>query len=127
MRLSPVFTPPPGSSQYSLPGFSWRQSMMDERQLRIADTRIRGSPPGPDDAPLAGRERGVFARGEIEAGIARVGGVRQNGVVAQTPNGKLDQCAPAAGVSTAAATRYGAKRRSCARGRRARTKTPSGR
>src|SRR5205814_10222860 len=81
----------------------------------------------PDDAPLARRQRRLLARGEIEAGVARVGGLRQNGVVVQTPDRKLDQRAPATGVSTAAAPRYGAKRRSCARGRRARMKTPSGR
>ena len=36
-------TPPPGRSQYSLPGFSWRQSRIRPRQRRIAETRMRGS------------------------------------------------------------------------------------
>ena len=39
----PSSTPPPGSSQYSLPGFSCRQSRMRSRQRRSADTRMRGS------------------------------------------------------------------------------------
>ena len=42
-RLSPPLTPPPGSSQYSLPGFSCRQSRMRPSQRRSAETRIRGS------------------------------------------------------------------------------------
>ena len=36
-------TPPPGRSQYSLPGFSCRQSRTRPCQRRIAETRMRGS------------------------------------------------------------------------------------
>src|SRR5918998_2794103 len=43
-RLSPEWTPPPGSSQYSLPCFSWRQSRRRSGRRRIAETRILGSP-----------------------------------------------------------------------------------
>ena len=42
---SPEFTPPPGSSQYSFPGFSWRQSRIRSFQRSSADTRMRGSTP----------------------------------------------------------------------------------
>ena len=41
-RLSPASTPPPGSSQYSLPGFSCRQRRMRSSHRSSADTRIRG-------------------------------------------------------------------------------------
>src|SRR5262245_56930746 len=44
IRLSPVSTPPPGSSQYSLPGFSWRQRRICPFQSSTADTRTRGAP-----------------------------------------------------------------------------------
>ena len=38
---SPPSTPPPGSSQYSLPGFSWRQSSTRPCQRISAETRMR--------------------------------------------------------------------------------------
>src|SRR5687768_4469966 len=41
-RLSPASTPPPGRSQYSLPGFSCRQSRMRSSHRSSAETRIRG-------------------------------------------------------------------------------------
>ena len=36
-------TPPPGSSQYSLPAFSWRHRSTRPSRRRIAETRMRGS------------------------------------------------------------------------------------
>src|SRR6185437_2809112 len=39
----PALTPPPGSSQYSRPCFSWRQRRTRSCQRRIALTRMRGS------------------------------------------------------------------------------------
>ena len=54
---SPPSTPPPGSSQYSLPGFSWRQSRTRSCQRRIAETRMRGSISG-----VKSRNRGRHAR-----------------------------------------------------------------
>ena len=58
---SPELTPPPGSSQYSFPGFSCRQSRIRSRQSRSAETRMRGSarhqcpdepkPPSPRSLP----------------------------------------------------------------------------
>ena len=58
---SPEFTPPPGSSQYSCPGFSWRQSRMRSFQRRSAETRMRGSAairvPGRAEAALAALAR----------------------------------------------------------------------
>ena len=39
----PELTPPPGSSQYSFPGFSCRQSSSRSCQRSAAETRMRGS------------------------------------------------------------------------------------
>ena len=43
VRLSPLRTPPPGSSQCSTPRFSCRHSRIRPCQRRIAETRTRGS------------------------------------------------------------------------------------
>ena len=75
-----------------------------------------------DQRPLAGTELDALAGREIEAGVARVGAPGQHGVVPQPLDRQLDQALS----RVASATRYGAKRGSSRRGRRATTSTPSG-
>ena len=53
--------------------------------------RNRDRDPGPDERALAGRELDVLARREVEAGIPRVGPVRQQRVGSKPSDSKLDQ------------------------------------
>src|SRR3954470_12300494 len=67
-RLSPELTPPPGSSQYSRPCFSWRQRSTRSCQRRIALTRMRGSSGTRAESPLAAlasRQRIDFDRNDL--------------------------------------------------------------
>src|SRR5215210_1770189 len=66
-RLSPELTPPPGSSQYSLPCFSCRQSRMRSCQRRIAETRMRGSTPTPLRTRRAEAPHAALGLGQLVA------------------------------------------------------------
>ena len=67
-RLSPESTPPPGSSQCSLPSFSCRQSRMLASQRRIAETRIRGSPIRLADEPKPRTPRSLSGSSSTSTG-----------------------------------------------------------
>src|SRR5436190_10987220 len=58
-----------------------------------------------DDRPLPRLELDVLARGEIEAGIARISAYRDDGVLAETLDRQLDHLAERAGSSRASASK----------------------
>src|SRR5262249_31423093 len=81
--------------------------------------------PGAYDGACAGLERRSLAGGEIEPRVALVGAARHDRVVPKLPDADLDHRAVAS-ADGSSATRNSAKRATSRRGRRARTRTPSG-
>ena len=63
---------------------------------------------GPDDRPRTGSELDALRCGEVEAGVAFVRLRREDRILAQSLDRKLDQFAERAGASRASASRYGA-------------------
>ena len=94
---------------------------LDEARVAFGD---RDREAGADERPLPRSELVPLAGGQVEAGVARVRALGQHRVRVQAADRKLDHALDRASAS---AIRNGAKRRTSRRGRRARTKTPSGR
>ena len=102
------------------------------REARSAAGRSPRSPPGSrrrgpvgTSARSPGRELDALARGEVEAGVARVG-PRRAAPPRRAGAGSAARSGGSRRFGASLGDRYGAKRRSSRRGRRATTSTPSG-
>ena len=85
-----------------------------EAGARLHETGValgnRHREPCPDDRPFAGAELHPLARAEVQASIAEVGPLGQNGVRTQPADRELDHRARRACPARASATRYRANR-----------------
>ena len=99
------------------------RARLDEAGVTVGD---RNGEAGADDGPLPGAELHPLAGREIEAGIACVRADRQRRRVVETLHGQLGHAPVRRRLGASSAMRYGAKRCSSRRGRRATTRTPSG-